>query len=64
MSFQRLIRLHVFTSKASPQESLTKETRKKVWRKEEFPLVKKDQSSDDSGKLDIHKSMGPDRMHP
>ncbi|GAB0189276.1 mitochondrial enolase superfamily member 1 [Grus japonensis] len=36
----------------------------KVWRKEDFPLVKEDQVRDHLGKLDIHKSMGPNGMHP
>ncbi|GAB0184165.1 mitochondrial enolase superfamily member 1 [Grus japonensis] len=54
----------VFTAKASPQESQTLGVGEKVWRKEDFPLVKEDQVRDHLGKLDTHKSMGPDGMHP
>uniref|UniRef100_A0A8C3J464 Reverse transcriptase domain-containing protein n=1 Tax=Calidris pygmaea TaxID=425635 RepID=A0A8C3J464_9CHAR len=35
-----------------------------VWREEIFPLVEEDQVRDHLAKLDIHKSMGPDGMHP
>ncbi|GAB0205041.1 mitochondrial enolase superfamily member 1 [Grus japonensis] len=54
----------VFTAKASPQDSQTLEVREKVWRKEDFPLVEEDQVREHLGKLDTHKSMGPDGMHP
>ncbi|KAJ7418157.1 hypothetical protein BTVI_30465 [Pitangus sulphuratus] len=54
----------VFTAKARPQESQTLETREKVWRKEDFHLVEKNQVKDNSDKFDTHKVMGPDRMHP
>ncbi|GAB0185742.1 mitochondrial enolase superfamily member 1 [Grus japonensis] len=54
----------VFTAKAGPQESQTLEVREKVWRKEDFPLVEEDPIRDHLGKLDTHKSMGPDGMHP
>ncbi|GAB0181301.1 mitochondrial enolase superfamily member 1 [Grus japonensis] len=54
----------VFTAKAIPQESQTLEVRQKVWRKEDFPLVKEDWVRDHLGKLDTHKSMGPDGIHP
>ncbi|PKU36417.1 rna-directed dna polymerase from mobile element jockey-like [Limosa lapponica baueri] len=54
----------VFTAKAVPHESQTLETRRKVWREEDFPSVEEDWVRDHLAKLDIHKSMGPDRMHP
>ncbi|PKU27592.1 rna-directed dna polymerase from mobile element jockey- hypothetical protein [Limosa lapponica baueri] len=54
----------VFTAKAVPHESQTLETRGKVWREEDFPSVEEDQIRDHLAKLDIHKSMGPDGMHP
>ncbi|PKU48001.1 rna-directed dna polymerase from mobile element jockey-like [Limosa lapponica baueri] len=54
----------VFTAKASPQESQTLEAREKVWRKEDFPLVKENRVRDHLGKLNTHKSMGPNGMHP
>ncbi|XP_040400941.1 uncharacterized protein LOC121063970 [Cygnus olor] len=54
----------VFTAKISPQESQTLETKDKVWRKEDMALVEEDRVRDHLSKLDIHKSMGPDGMHP
>uniref|UniRef100_A0A8B9PKM6 Reverse transcriptase domain-containing protein n=1 Tax=Apteryx owenii TaxID=8824 RepID=A0A8B9PKM6_APTOW len=54
----------IFTAKTSPQESQTLEKRQKVWKKEDFPLVEEDRVRDHLGKLDTHKSMGPDGMHP
>ncbi|KAJ7396014.1 hypothetical protein BTVI_148902 [Pitangus sulphuratus] len=53
-----------FSEKISPQVSLIQETRvKKSWKKN-LPLVKEDWVREHLGKLDIHKSMGPDGMHP
>lgn len=49
--------------KASSQEAQTLETKEKVWRKEDFPSVEKDQVRDHLYKPDTHKSMGPDGMH-
>jgi len=40
------------------------EIREKAWRKEDLPLVKEDQVRDHLSKLDTHRSMGPDRVHP
>ncbi|GAB0208323.1 mitochondrial enolase superfamily member 1 [Grus japonensis] len=54
----------VFTAKADPQESQTLEGREKVLQKEDLPLVEEDRVREHLGKLDIHKSMGPDGMHP
>ncbi|GAB0202805.1 mitochondrial enolase superfamily member 1 [Grus japonensis] len=54
----------VFTAKDGPQETSTLEVGEKVWRKEDFPLIEEDQVRDHLGKLDTHKSMGPDGMHP
>ncbi|GAB0187639.1 mitochondrial enolase superfamily member 1 [Grus japonensis] len=54
----------IFTAKTSPQESQTLEVGEKVWRKEDLPLVEEDWVREHLGKLDIHKSMGPDAMHP
>ncbi|GAB0205341.1 mitochondrial enolase superfamily member 1 [Grus japonensis] len=53
----------VFTTNASPPESQTLEVGERVWRKEDLPLVKKHQVREHLGKLDIHKSIGPDGMH-
>ncbi|PKU43614.1 rna-directed dna polymerase from mobile element jockey-like [Limosa lapponica baueri] len=46
------------------QESQTLEVTEKVRTKEDFPLVEEDQVRAQLSKLDIHKSMGPDRMYP
>ncbi|GAB0206849.1 mitochondrial enolase superfamily member 1 [Grus japonensis] len=54
----------VFTAKASPQESQTLEVGEKVWRKDDLPLVEEDRVRNHLGKLEMHKSMGPDGMHP
>ncbi|GAB0180066.1 mitochondrial enolase superfamily member 1 [Grus japonensis] len=51
-------------NEASPQESQTLEVGEKVWRKEDLPLVKEDRVREYLGKLNIHKSMGSDGMHP
>ncbi|GAB0207557.1 mitochondrial enolase superfamily member 1 [Grus japonensis] len=37
---------------------------RKVLQKEDFPLIEEDQVREHLGKLDTHKSMGPDGMHP
>ena len=54
----------VFTAKAGLQESQPPEEREKIWRKEDFPLVEEDWVRDHLGKLDPHRSMGPDGTHP
>ena len=54
----------VFPAKISPRESQTQETREEIQRKEDFPLVKEDQVRDHLNKPNIHRSMGPDGMHP
>jgi len=54
----------VFTAKAAPQESQSLEVRKKVWRKEDLPLLEEDQVRDHLSELDSHRSMGPNDMHP
>jgi len=54
----------VFTAKARPWETQSPELKEKAWRKDELPLVKEDQVRDHLRKLDTHKSMGPDGMHP
>lgn len=53
-----------FTSKTDLRESQVPETRGKGWNKEDIPLVEKDQGKEYLSKLDIHKSMGLDGMHP
>ncbi|GAB0176464.1 mitochondrial enolase superfamily member 1 [Grus japonensis] len=54
----------LFTVKASPQESQTLEVGEKVLQKEDLPLVKEDRVREHLGKLNIHKSMASDGMHP
>ncbi|GAB0182598.1 mitochondrial enolase superfamily member 1 [Grus japonensis] len=54
----------VFTAKAGPQESQTPGAKKKVWRKEDLPLVEEDRVREHLGKPDTRKSMGPNGMHP
>jgi len=53
----------VFTAKSGPQDFQSLEEREEAWRKEDFPLVRKNCVRDPLGKLDTHKSMGPDGMH-
>jgi len=54
----------VFTAKAGIQVSQSLEVREKAWGKEDFPLVMEDRVRDHLRKLDTHKSMTPDGMHP
>jgi len=54
----------VFTPKAGPQASQSLEVREEAWRKEDLPLVEEDCVRDHLRKLDAHKSMGTDGMHP
>lgn len=52
----------VFTSKIGLQESQVPE--KNIWGKDDAPLVEKGQVREYLNKLDIHKAVGPDGMHP
>jgi len=54
----------VFCAKTGPQESQALEVREEAYREDDFPLVEKDCVRDRLSDLDIHKSMGPDGMHP
>jgi len=54
----------LFTTKASPQESQALQVREKAWQKDDSPLVEEDCVRDHLSKLDSHKSMGPNGMHP
>ncbi|GAB0182218.1 hypothetical protein GRJ2_000687100 [Grus japonensis] len=54
----------VFTAKAGPQETQTLEVGEKVLQKEDLPLVEENWVREHLGKLNIHKSIGPDGMHP
>jgi len=50
--------------KAGPQESQSLEVREEACRKDDFPSVEEDCVRDHLSNADIHKSMGPDGMHP
>ena len=54
----------VFNAKVGPQESQDPEVREEAYRKDDFPLVEEDCVRDSLSDLDVHKSMGPDGMHP
>jgi len=54
----------VFTAKAGLQASQSLEVREKAWQNEDLHLVDQDNVSGHLSKLDTHKSMGPDGMHP
>ncbi|PKU48534.1 rna-directed dna polymerase from mobile element jockey-like [Limosa lapponica baueri] len=54
----------VFTAQATPQEPWTLEESEKVWTKEDLPLLEEGQVRKQLRRLDIHKSMGPDGIHP
>jgi len=54
----------VFIFKAGPQESKALEVREEAWRKHDLPLFEEDCVSDHLSNLDVHKSMGPDGIHP
>ncbi|PKU31217.1 rna-directed dna polymerase from mobile element hypothetical protein [Limosa lapponica baueri] len=62
--YKKLPEKKVFNTKASPQESQTLEVGERAWNKEDSPAIKEDKGRDHLGKLDTHKSMGPDGMHP
>jgi len=54
----------VFTAKASPRASQSLEVREEAWRKDDLLLIEEDCVRDHLSKLDTHKSMGHDGMHP
>lgn len=54
--------ISAFTGKAGLQQSQVPQTRGTVWNKEDVPSVE-DQARLLLNKMDVHKYMGPDRMH-
>ncbi|GAB0199272.1 mitochondrial enolase superfamily member 1 [Grus japonensis] len=54
----------VFTSKCSSHTAQVTEGKGRDWENEELPTVGEDQVRDHLRKLKVHKSMGPDEMHP
>ena len=54
----------VFSAKTGPQESQALKVREEAYKEDDFPLVEEDCVSDRLSDLDVHKSMGPNGMHP
>ena len=54
----------VYNPRGSPEEPHTPEALDEVIIKEEFALVDEGWVKDQLSKMDIHRSMGPDGMHP
>ena len=54
----------VFTSKTAPWDSWTLEGRKRVWETESFSVVEEGVVQERLGGMHVHRSMGPDGMHP
>jgi len=54
----------VFTAEADSQAFQSLEVREEAWRREDHPLLKEDRMRDHLSKLDTHRSMSPDGMHP
>jgi len=54
----------VFSAKAGPKESQAPDVREAAHREDDFPLVEEDCVRDRLSDLYVHKSMGPDGMHP
>jgi len=53
-----------FTSKCSSHVAQVAESKGRDWENEEQPTVGEDQIQDHLRNLQVHKSMGPDEMHP
>ncbi|GAB0185303.1 mitochondrial enolase superfamily member 1 [Grus japonensis] len=54
----------VFTGKCSSHTNKVTEGKGRDWEDEESPTVGEDQVQDHLRNLTVHKSMGPDEMHP
>ena len=54
----------VFTSKCSSHTNQVTESKGRDWDNEELPTVGADQVQNHLRNLKVHKSMGPDEMHP
>ncbi|PKU37512.1 rna-directed dna polymerase from mobile element hypothetical protein [Limosa lapponica baueri] len=57
-------RAHIFTGKGSNHTDQVREGKGKDWENEELPTVGEDQVQDNLRNLKVHKSMGPDDVHP
>lgn len=56
--------ISLFTDKTFPQQSQVPENSGKAWSKVEFPSMEEDQVRKHFNKLDTHRSMGRNEMHP
>lgn len=54
----------IFATKIAPLKSQALEVRVRVWGMEDFPLLKEDLTRERIGKINAHKFMGPDGVHP
>jgi len=54
----------VFNSKCSSHTAQVADGKGRDWENEELPTVEEDQVQDCLRNLKVHKSMGPDEMHP
>lgn len=54
----------VFSGKICPEESQAPDTSGKAWSNEDFSSIREDQVRESLKRLDIHKSMDPDGIHP
>jgi len=54
----------IFSVKAVLHKSQAQGVREEACRKNDLPLVEEDLVRDYLSKMDAHKSMGPDGMHP
>ena len=54
----------VFSEKAFPEESQNLEVNERVWGMGDFPLVREEVVRECLGNIKVHKSMGPDGVHP
>ena len=54
----------VFTAKTLPRDFWTLEGRKRFKEMESFCLVEEEMVQEHLGGISVHKSMGPDEMHP
>jgi len=54
----------IFNSKCSNHTAQLAEGKGRNWENEEPPTVGEDQVRDRLGNVKVHKSMGPDEMHP
>ena len=54
----------VFSERALPPESQALEVNERVWGMGDFPLVREEVVCECLGNIKVHKSLGPDGVHP